>query len=127
MTKFLNSIQGPFGTLKIGSFSHTRLIFLTIYSWQKKKKKKIYKKKKQKKKKKKNAKRSFDHEKWIKISSETEDMIQGGFYKRSQCEGCSIIIYVMAFYDHDSKCIEGRHIKDIFLSRLFESTQINEV
>ena len=35
-------------------------------------------------------------------------------FKRSQCEGCSIIIYLMALYDYYLKCIEGRHIKDIF-------------
>ena len=42
------------------------------------------------------------------------------------------------YYDYDSKyidrrhikdkfCIEGRHIKDIYLSRLFESNPIDEV
>ena len=53
--------------------------------------------------------------------------IQGGFFKRSQCEGCSIIIYLMALYDYDLKCIEGTHIKDLFLSRLFEMNPIDEL
>ena len=36
------------------------------------------------------------------------------FLKRGQCEGCSMIIYLlMALYDYDFKCIEGRYIKDI--------------
>ena len=39
-------------------------------------------------------------------------------FKRSQCEGCSIIIYLMALYDYYLKCIEGRHIKDIFKSSI---------
>ena len=47
-------------------------------------------------------------------------------FKRSQCEGCSIIIYLMALYDYYLKCIEGRHIKDI-LNRLFESNPVDEV
>ena len=33
----------------------------------------------------------------------------------------------MALYDYDLKCIEGRHIKDIFRSRLFESNPVDEV
>ena len=39
-------------------------------------------------------------------------------FKRSQCECCSIIIYLMALYDYYLKCIEGRHIKDIFKSSI---------
>ena len=39
-------------------------------------------------------------------------------FKRSQCEGCSIIIYLMALYHYYLKCIEGRHIKDIFKSSI---------
>ena len=35
-------------------------------------------------------------------------------FKRSQCEGCSIIIYLMALYDYYLKYIQGRHIKHIF-------------
>ena len=33
----------------------------------------------------------------------------------------------MALYDYDLKCIEGRHIKDIFVSRLFELNPIEKV
>ena len=32
-------------------------------------------------------------------------------FKRSQCEGCSIIIHLMALYDYYLKYIQGRHIK----------------
>ena len=39
-------------------------------------------------------------------------------FKRSQCEGCSIIIYLMALYDYYLKCVEGRHIKDILKSSI---------
>ena len=47
-------------------------------------------------------------------------------FKRSQCEGCSIIIYLMVLYDYYFKCTEGRHNKDIF-NRLFESNPVDEV
>ena len=32
-------------------------------------------------------------------------------FKRSQCEGCSIIIHLMALHDYYLKYIQGRHIK----------------
>ena len=54
------------------------------------------------------------------------------FLKKKQCEDCIIIIYLMTLYDHDLKCIEGRHITDIFKSSLWvepnrEGFKINEV
>ena len=61
----------------------------------------------------------------ILLNIQTE-MNKAASFKRSQCEGCSIIIYLMALYDYYLKCIEGRHIKNI-LNRLFESNPVDEV
>ena len=47
-------------------------------------------------------------------------------FKRSQCEGCSIIIYFMAIYDYYLNYTQGRHNKDIF-NHLFESNPVDEV
>ena len=48
-------------------------------------------------------------------------------FRRSQCEGCSIIIYLMALYDYYLKYgIFKEDISNIFLNCLFESNPLDE-
>ena len=48
-------------------------------------------------------------------------------FKRSQCENCSIIIYLMALYDYYTNNLLKEDISKIFLNHLFESNPVDEV